>query len=65
MRYNEILSVDLRARGLWIEEDDHFVYLRHTNEVIARWSATSARLSSIRNAARTWAKKHDKDKVPG
>ena len=65
MRHNEILSVDLRDRGLWINEDDHFIYLMYLNEVIARWWATAARLSSIRNAARTWAKKHDKEQISG
>ena len=63
MSQNAILSKDLVALGLYIEEDDHNVYLKYMGETIGRWWATAARLASIRNAARTWAKKHDK-KIP-
>lgn len=58
MSQNAILSEDLVALGLYIEEDDHFIYLKYKGEAIARWWATSARLRGIRNAARAWAKRH-------
>jgi hypothetical protein len=59
MRHNEILNADLRALGLWIDEDDHFVYLKCGNETVARWWGWAARLNAIRSAARSWAKNHD------
>ena len=62
MRQNAILSEELMALGLYIEEDDHSVMLKYKDEVIARWWSSGARLSAIRNAARTWAKRHDKEK---
>lgn len=65
MSKNTILSYDLVALGLYLEEDDHNVYLKYKGETIGRWCATAARLEIIRNAARTWAKKHDKDKSEG
>lgn len=65
MSQNEILSPDLVALGLYIEEDDHHIYLKFEGETIGRWWSTGARLAAIRNAARAWAKKHDKEKIPG
>ena len=62
MSQNAILSEDMVALGLYIEEDDHLVMLKYKDEVIARWWSSGARLAAIRNAARTWAKKHDKEK---
>ena len=62
MNPNMILSDDLVALGLYIEEDDHNIYLKHENQVIGRWWYWAAMLVSIRNAARTWAEKHDKEK---
>lgn len=64
MNPNEILTEDQVARGLYIEEDDHFVYLKHCDEVIGRWWYWAARLVAIRNAARSWVKKHGKEKIP-
>jgi len=65
MRKNTILSKDLVDRGLYIEEDDHNVYLKYKGETIGRWWATAARAVAIRNAARIWARKHDKEKQSG
>ena len=65
MSKNEILSKDLVDLGLYIEEDDHNVYLKYKGEVIARWWSSGARLVAIRNAARSWAKHHAKDKSKG
>jgi len=62
MSQNAILSKDQVALGLYIEEDDHHVYLKYEGEVIARWWASGARLNAIRNAARVWAKDHDYEK---
>lgn len=60
MSQNEILSEDLVALGLYIEEDEDQIRLMYAGEVIGRWWSTGARLAAIRNAARVWAKKHDK-----
>lgn len=60
MNSNTILSDDLVALGLYIEEDDHNVYLKHEGQVIGRWWYWAARLVAIRNAARAWAKKYAK-----
>ncbi|KPJ52067.1 MAG: hypothetical protein AMJ37_03575 [Dehalococcoidia bacterium DG_18] len=65
MSQNAILSKDLVALGLYIEEDEHFVYLKHRGAKIGTWWATTARLAAIRNAARVWAKNHVKDKPKG
>lgn len=65
MSQNAILTKDLVAIGLYIEEDDHHIYLKYEGEVIGRWWSTGARLVAIRNAARAWAKKHDKDQSKG
>lgn len=62
MRPTSILGEDLEALGLYIEEDEHTVCLKYGEDVIARWWATTVRLASIRNTARIWAKKHDKEK---
>jgi len=62
MSQNAILCKDLVDRGLYIEEDDHHIYLKCKGELIARWWSTGARLAAIRNAAWIWAKEHGKEK---
>lgn len=60
MSTNAILTDDLVALGLYIEEDEHRVYLKHKDKVIGRWWAPEATLFLIRTVAQSWANKHDK-----
>jgi len=45
----EVLRPQHREAGLYLEEDDHTVYLKQGDEVLARWPATGATIASIWN----------------
>jgi hypothetical protein len=47
----EVLRPEHREAGLYLEEDDHTVYLKQGGEVLARWSATGATIAPIWNEA--------------
>jgi hypothetical protein len=47
----EILRLEHRKAGLYLEEDDHTLYLKQGDEVLARWSATGASRDSILDEA--------------
>lgn len=61
MSANAILSDDLVALGLYIEEDDNYIYLKHKDKVIGQWWKPSARLVAIRTVAQSWAQRHRKE----
>jgi hypothetical protein len=65
MKQNSILSEDHEARGLYIEEDEHHIYLMYKGKVIGQWWLPTARLVAIRTVARSWALRHDKEKRAG
>ncbi len=45
----QVLSPEQQAAGLYLEEDDHTIYLKRGDEVLTRWSATGASRASIRD----------------
>lgn len=47
----QALRPEHREAGLYLEEDDHVLYLKQGDEVLARWSATGATIASIWNEA--------------
>lgn len=51
----EVLRPEHREVGLYLEEDDHTVYLKQADEVLARWSATGTTIASIWNEADKYA----------
>ena len=63
MSLNAILREDLVDLGLYIDEDDNYVYLKYKGEVVARWWVPTARLVAIRNVAQSWALRHAKEKI--
>jgi len=42
-------------RGLSLEEDEDFVYLKHGGETLAVWYAQAADIGEIRRTALSWA----------
>lgn len=57
----QVLKPEHREAGLYLEEDDHTLYLKQGNEVLARWWATSATVTSIWNEADKYI--HSKEEV--
>lgn len=47
----QVLSPEHQAAGLYLEEDDHTIYLKRGDEVLTRWSATGASRASIQGEA--------------
>lgn len=46
---SQVLRPEHREAGLYLEEDDHTLYLKRGDEVLARWSAPGASRDSILN----------------
>lgn len=45
----QILRPEHREAGLYLEENDHTLYLKRDDEILAKWSATGASRDSILN----------------
>ena len=48
---SQVLRPEHRAAGLYLEEDDHTLYLKRGVETLARWSVTGVSRDSILNEA--------------
>ena len=54
-----ILGKRLEELGLYVEEEEDLLTLKHGDQVIARWYPSLATKEEIRKTARRWARKHD------
>jgi len=52
----QLLRPEHREAGLHLEEDVHIIYLKRGDEVLGRWSATGATMSSIWDEADKYSK---------
>lgn len=55
----QVLRPEHREADLYLEEDDHTLYLKRGDEILAKWSTTGASRDSIWNAADKYA--HSKE----
>ncbi|MBA7568823.1 hypothetical protein ES708_10558 [subsurface metagenome] len=46
-----ILKEEHRQQGLYLEEDDHFLYLKRGQRLLAKFSATGATVGEIQKEA--------------
>ena len=57
----ELLKEEHRQAGLYLEEDDHILYLKKGQETIARFSATVARIDLIHAVADAYLEQIQKE----
>lgn len=55
MKLQGILAEYIENVGLYLEDDEDFVYLKHDGEVLAVWHAASASKEDIIKTALKWA----------
>lgn len=48
---SQVLRPEHREAGLYLGEDDHVLYLKRGDEVLARWSATGTTIDLILDKA--------------
>ena len=60
MRLTSILGEGLEDLGLYLEEEEDFIYLKQGDRTLFAWYAPSARIAQIRQIARKWADRYAK-----